>query len=54
MEEITFRCAEVPAKVSRLLPDGNWAECTFRLKDDLITVSADMACYDLTVLKLEK
>lgn len=54
MEEITFRCAEVPTKVSRLLPDGNWAECTFRLKDDLITVSADMACYDLTVLKLEK
>ena len=53
LKRIALRCAKTPSRVERLTGAGEWAEASFEVKGETVTVEIPLGCYELAVLKLK-
>ena len=51
MEQVHIGVKKVPAKIEKLSPDGGWDECSFTVKDDILTINDTLRCSDAGIYK---
>ena len=44
MEQVHIGVKKVPAKIEKLSPDGGWDECSFTVKDNILTINDTLYC----------
>jgi len=52
LEELTFRFAVPPAGISRLTPEGNWENVSFKCRGDEVIIERSLKCYDTEIFKV--